>query len=608
MAGPTPSRGGSALRGIARALLPMALLSPLRKLMRPGGRGAPSGPAPLPAPGSGNRLAGTVEELRRLVALLRGLGPGDRVVVPTAEPVHLELLLGLVPHLGLDRPSPAALHLGLADGTRLPTGKGEVDAATLRLRLATGCPFRTLTLHASDGARRCWEALLGLPVRAEPLPGPDEGAAPASLRLDAFGPVALLVSAFWGRVGSSAIFEAQTRHLIERGFLVTRLLVEHWPHVEPGRSARNTAFLSENFEAVRPHAFILAERRDTAAHLARLLATREFRSASVVTRVGRMLADPVVADPASLAWAGRQAAVALVNHLPHLILTEAVTRAPVILATHDIYTELIRVHGVPDFVPHRRIDFEACRRDETAAWARVAVCVNLSPEDQAAIGRVARHAVLARPYALRHAPSGRSWTEVVSANGLPAAFLEAEGCDILLWGGWHQVNVDAVHWFIEAVRPLHPALLAARVIVAGRVAQGLDPARLAVPGVLVAGFVDRIEDLMAHARLLVIADGGGTGVSIKAMEALASGAPFASTGHGMRGLDLGGTGFAPAADAASLARDVVALLGSGEARRDRAATGAAIYELNFSATAHARAMDAALAHARPEPKEAHRLG
>jgi GT2 family glycosyltransferase len=599
VAPPPPARPSApalpGLRRLVREALPAPLLSPLRRLLRGGGGGAPGGDAP--GPGRDNRLAATRAERDALVALFLALGPQDLAVLSGAEPLHLELLLALVPHLGRDRPLPGTLRLHFAASPLLPVGKGELDLGTLAQRLASGCPFRTLVLVAEEPARRAaLAAAIGLPV----LP-PDAPEDAASLRVEAFGPVALLVSALWGRVGSSAIFDAQTRHLIARGHLVVRLLVEHWPHLEPERSRRIGGFLSENFEAVRPHAHIVAERRDGARWLSRLMATPDFAGASVVRRVGLMLRDPAVAEPEALAWAGRHAAVAVVNHLPQLMLTEAITRAPIVLETHDVYSNLIAVHGVPDFVPRTRPDPEAERRDEAACWARVAACVTLTPEDHAVVAPAARHAVLARPYVARRAPSGRSWAEVVAQNGLPPALAAAEEFDILLWGGWHQGNVEGIHWFVEQVMRREPALRMARVVIAGRVAQGLDPARLAGIDVTIAGFVDRIEDLMARARLLVIPDTGGTGISIKAMEALAAGLPFAATAAGLRGIDLGGNGFVPAPDAAGLAADAAALLGSEEARRARAALGAALYERNFSAAAYAAAMDEALARAQPAP-------
>ncbi|CAH2601900.1 Glycosyltransferase [Rhodovastum atsumiense] len=567
-----------------------------------------------PGPGNATALVRDAADRARLVALLRGMGPDDLVLMPAAEPIHLELLLQLLPHLDLDTPLRATLHLLLTPHPRLDIGPGELDAATLGRRLATGCPFRRLILHAATEAEaaRLQEALR-LPVFALPAgTAPATGAPPTrvearlraftspsgtSVCIDAFGPVALVVSALWGRVGSSAIFDAQLRHLIDHGYLVVRLLVEHWPHREPQRSRRISAFLSENFENVRPHLHIVAERDDRAASIARMVRSAAFRAASVVTRVQLLLRDPVTTEPEALAWAGRRAAVALVNHLPQLLLTETLTRAPVVLATHDIYSDLIRSHGVPEFVPHGAIDDAACRREERECWHRVAVCANISTEEHALIRRDARHAVLVRPYAAPRLPSDRSWPEIVAANRLPDACREVSGCDILVWGGWHQVNVDGVHWFLDQVRPLHPALANARIIIAGRVVQGLDRARLPERNVICAGFVDRLEDVFARSRVLVIPDQAGTGLSIKAMEALAAGACFASTACGLRGLELGDSEYRPATDAAGLAGDIAALLGSAEARRRRTATARRLYALNYSAEAHARAMNEALAWA-----------
>ncbi len=102
---------------------------------------------------------------------------------------------------------------------------------------------------------------------------------------------------------------------------------------------------------------------------------------------------------------------------------------------------------------------------------------------------------------------------------------------------------------------------------------------------------------MARAKVLVVADLQGSGASVKAMEAIASGVPFAATKAALRGLDLTGLAYAPAADAATLAADVAALLRSDAARKARVEVARALYERNFSAAAYSSAMDEALAFA-----------
>ncbi len=165
------------------------------------------------------------------------------------------------------------------------------------------------------------------------------------------------------------------------------------------------------------------------------------------------------------------------------MFAESVSHAPIILETHDIYTDLIRSHGIPEFVPQTPTDSLKTRREEEDSWARAAVCVKLSPEDHAIIAKFSKRAVLARPYVRSLSGSGRQWAEIVKANRLRGSFLEAGEIDILLWGSMHQGNVDSINWFVDKVLTADEALADARIVVAGRVIERLESDRLAARGV-----------------------------------------------------------------------------------------------------------------------------
>src|SRR6185437_2006153 len=49
-----------------------------------------------------------------LVELVKSLGPEDVAVLPSARPPQLDMLLGLLPRLGLSRPLPTTLHVRFA--------------------------------------------------------------------------------------------------------------------------------------------------------------------------------------------------------------------------------------------------------------------------------------------------------------------------------------------------------------------------------------------------------------------------------------------------------------------------------------------------------------
>jgi Glycosyl transferases group 1 len=554
-----------------------------------------------------------------LLGLLRLCGSDDLIVFPAAETVHLETLLGLLPSLKIAAPLPTTLHMRFTSAPRLLVGRGELDTKTIAARLTSGAPVRSLVFHAEGAAQAARYAReIGLPVGAMDTVaenyGPDapdaklmtlflhhrsadttnDGTAVPSLVVEKLGPVALVIGALWGRVGSSAVFDAQTRYLIDRGYIVIRVLIEHWPHYGQKRVDRIATFVAENFENVRPHHHFIAARNDSLRRAWQLAAKPEFRTASPVRRIQYLLAEPTIEQPRELAWCAKRAALAIVNHLPHVGFAEQLTQAPIVLETHDIYSRLLDSHGIPGFVP-RGPDGQPLRMaEEKEAWARVAACVNISPEDHEEVARVAKFSVLARPYVMkRH--SMRSWPEVLGANRLDAAFRTANLFDVMLWGSWHDANVRGITWFLEKVVTAQEVLQRSRILLVGRVVEGLDKALLRRNNLLVAGFVDTLDDFASRTSVLVIPDQSGTGTSIKAMDAFALGACFASTRFGVRGIDMGDTGYAPSTDAEALAADIVRLLGSATACRERADVACRLYDLNFSAEAYNRAWDRVVA-------------
>jgi glycosyltransferase involved in cell wall biosynthesis len=232
--------------------------------------------------------------------------------------------------------------------------------------------------------------------------------------------------------------------------------------------------------------------------------------------------------------------------------------------------------------------------EERKVWRDVAGCVNLSPSENEIISAHARASWLVKSYTPRRLLRRRPWPEVVAANNLPARLLASSEFDVMLWGSWHDVNIAGISWFLESVIPLQPRLAAARVLVAGRVIQGMSDALAEHPNVIAVGFVEDIDDFAARAKVLVIPDLAGTGMSRKVLDALTLGACFASTAAGMRDIDLGRSGYRPSVDEKELAEDIEHLLASPAARSERSRMASELYELNVSEVAYYRAWDSIL--------------
>jgi len=556
-----------------------------------------------------------------LVELVKSLGPEDVAVLPSARPPQLDMLLGLLPRLGLSRPLPTTLHVRFAHASDPAGDHGNDEGAMLADRLRSGSPIRTIVLHAETAERRhALERSLALRVhechgenssaefRRHFAPAPPPGSTvatrgvldvPPSLVVERLGPVALLISALWGRVGSTAIFDAQTRYLLERGFIVVRILIDHHPQRGDERTSRLEKLLAENFEKVRPHLHLVASRDDSFRNVWRLSTTRDFRERSPVARIGMLLAGAAIDDPAVAAWCADRAALTVVNHLPHVAFAERLAKAPIVLETHDIFAQLLTTHGIPDFVPRHPDGHKLREADEADVWHRVAACVNLSPDDHAVVARAAKRSVLARPYVERtdlyRCLGDCRRPDVVAANRPPASYRTTSQFDIMLWGDWHRGNVAGVRWFMEQVAGKHDCLRQASILLVGRVAKGLPRHLLQRQGLYAVGFVDCIDDFFACSAVLVIPDQpGSTGTSVKAIDALARGCCFSSTAAGLRGVALGDTGLAPSNDPTALARDIARLLESPDARRERAAVAHRLYDLNFSKAAYSEAWDAML--------------
>lgn len=599
------SVGARASRFAAR--LALRIVRPLRKLQQrwlqrePQARATPERPSVEhdPAP---NR-DGAAQDLARVLARLTA---DDVVLLTGADFRHLEWLLRLTPAIGRDRPLDATLlvHLRSTAGS-IGYGRGEVDRTTLARRWRLGAPFRKLWLVTDDerAADECTREL-GLPVGAG-LPRLEhvrrvDGDAPAVVQVREFAPVVLQVSAMWGRTGSTSIFDSQTRYLLDRGFYVLRIFLDHWPHHGRRRVERIEDAISENFEYVRPCSWAIAERDTCESRVAQRTSSDEFRVAGTAKRMMMLLAQPVLDDPATVAWGARAARAALVNHLPHIGFVEQLTRTPILFETHDIYTQLLDSHGVPDFVEASERPADEQLADEQQVFARAAACVNLSDDDDRAVAPHARISAIIRPYSRSREVQRRSWPDFVRSNGLGPEFLREGHFDLMLWGDWHGGNVRGVRWFVEEVLPRSQALRACRIVLAGRVSRGLPEGLAEGAGLLVAGFVDNLDDLIARTTVMLIPDKAGTGISIKAMDVFAMARPFVSTSPGVRCIDRGETGYEPTDDPDAFARDVERLLTSRSERARRQEVARRLYDLNFSQAAYSRAWDEVLERAVPD--------
>jgi glycosyltransferase involved in cell wall biosynthesis len=266
-------------------------------------------------------------------------------------------------------------------------------------------------------------------------------------------------------------------------------------------------------------------------------------------------------------------------HCNHFFLMPVAKRlsggsAKILLDSHDLQARqfaLMNEH-MPWLRP--RVSYEAMLAQELALMREADVLIHLNALEDAEF----RAALPQKTHALVY-------------PAVPPAPTGPGGDDIAIVSSNNSANVDSVIWFLREVAPRAPRVT---VKIAGNVDAGVrsrDPALFDRYG---GWFLGRVEDpgaIYAGARLVLLPTIDGHGLSIKTVEAMASGLPLVATTLALRGmgaaaLTLDGIAVAdtPADFAAALTVAAKAPAWS-EAQR-KASAARAYYEKCFSAAAY----------------------
>ena len=167
------------------------------------------------------------------------------------------------------------------------------------------------------------------------------------------------------------------------------------------------------------------------------------------------------------------------------------------------------------------------------------------------------------------------------------------GDEIVLVSSWNRANVESALWFLREVAPRAPEIA---VRIYGSVAGGVKSADAALHEKYrdwFAGRVEHIGDIYAGARLALLPTTSGTGLSIKSVEAMASGLPLIATSHAFRGMNFDAASLGNvvlADDAAGFAAALAAAAkGAAPTARERATSPSRrAYDAHFSEQAYAR--------------------
>jgi Glycosyl transferases group 1 len=407
--------------------------------------------------------------------------------------------------------------------------------------------------------------------------------------ITAFGPIAVVVSPFWGKCGSSTVFDSNTEYLLTRGYFVFRMMISI-NRVNINNLGNIYQFFQENGMRVRPHGFLLASR--TRMSTLKALLYPSFWTQSAFGQINRLNGGSLDHDKPLAAYVFANAEVAVVNHSYHFDYARQFRKARIILETQDIQSHQLVGHRQKNLVT-QRVESEAqFLVDEIKVWRSVDATVNLSPSENAVIGQHCPNSFYIRPYIdERKVVLTRNWPEFVRANHLDNSFLDIESIDMIVWGDSHPMNVQSTLWFLREIVQPHPVLSQKSILIVGRLGNAIFSHMGSQPRWYYSSFLDKLDDCFLKSKLLVLPDQIGTGMSIKTLETLALGLPFVATDVAMRGVDPGDTQFRSTTNGPELQQDIVTLLGSPQKRRQRAEAARQLFNLNFAPEQYYRKWD-----------------
>jgi len=268
-------------------------------------------------------------------------------------------------------------------------------------------------------------------------------------------------------------------------------------------------------------------------------------------------------------------------HCNHFFLMPVATRlsrakAKILLDSHDLQARQFALMNerMPWLKPH--VSYETMLAQELAAMRGADLLIHLNAREDEEF----RAMLPEKTHALLY-------------PAVPAAPTGPGGPDIVLVASNNSANVESVAWFLREVAPLAEDVA---VKIVGNVDAGV---RARTPNLYEryrSWFAGRVPDpaaVYAGARLALLPTISGHGLSIKTVEAMASGLPLVATtlalrGMGAQALSLPGVVVAdqPQAFARALLQAAAAPPSSAQQREDSAPR--AFYQAHFSAEAYRR--------------------
>jgi glycosyltransferase involved in cell wall biosynthesis len=329
---------------------------------------------------------------------------------------------------------------------------------------------------------------------------------------------AIVIAPHWDKGGSNNIFAAQCEYYRRKGWAVALILVPEFKR----RRDRHIEFKSE-----LPADWVATLYLGPAVRRARFILSKDilgndaddFLHRNFMSRAGRL-------DRGALAYLrSKTIGEICVNWCDNMDVAIGLRRrlgqdgAKIILHTHDILAEQSRVN---------RTSGERRRKLELAWAAKASHIVHVSDSD-------------ARYFADNlGAPQTVSYITLHPENEKKLSrFVHRPDRSMILYvGSWNSINPPSIDWFFRQVVPF--VTPAAQLCIVGNICRYIerdlgDAYRLR-PNVHLLGRVEDIAEFYERAAVVAIPTVGGTGASVKFIEALAMGVPLVMTSQAIRGL------------------------------------------------------------------------
>ena len=258
-------------------------------------------------------------------------------------------------------------------------------------------------------------------------------------------------------------------------------------------------------------------------------------------------------------------------------------RAKILLDSHDLQARQFALMNerMPWLKPH--VSFGAMLKEELAQMRKADLLIHLNAEEaeefRALLPQMAH--VLLYP-AVPGAPTGPG------------------GEDIVIVSSNNSANVESAIWFLREVAP---ALAALPIKIAGSVDAGVKARAPDLYARYKDWFLGRVDDpgeIYARAKLVLLPTIDGHGLSIKTVEAMASGLPLVATKRALRGMSeealrLEGVTIADAPQDFADAVKRAALLPARSPQEREGSATRGFYDAQFSASAYEQNLLALLA-------------